>query len=395
MTFTTAADLLAALTAAIDVQVPAALELRRELHQIPEIGGAEDETPLRLQAELPGFALETIAGTGFAARLGDAGPAIALRTELDGLPIVEETGVPWASRNGAMHACGHDVHMSAMVAVLRAAQTLRLPSAVLGVFQPREELNPPGAPDVVAEGVLTRHDVRAIVAAHVQPQVEKGVVSAEFGVVNAAADEFEIVVHGRGGHGAYPQATIDPIPTLASLVLALNELVSRKINPMHPTVVTVGAIRAGTAANVIPSHASLRGTIRTTDDADRAILHSEIATMATYTAASRGATAEVRIVEGEPVLRNDPALVRATRTALAGLVPLATTPFRSCGSDDFAHFCDQVPSLMMFVGTGRGPDGPVLHHARFLPSDETLTVVARSLAAGLVGGLVSQGLIEA
>ncbi|WP_051208262.1 M20 metallopeptidase family protein [Propionicicella superfundia] len=395
MTFQSAAHLLAALSSAIDVHLPAAIALRRELHRIPELGGAEDETPLRLQAELSGLATETIAGTGFAARLGDGGPAIALRTELDGLPITEETGVAWASHNGAMHACGHDIHMSAMVAVLRAAQTLPLPAAVLGVFQPREEVNPPGAPDVVAEGVLTRHDVRAIVAAHVQPQVAKGVVSAEFGVVNAAADEFEVVVHGRGGHGAYPQATIDPIPTLASIVLGLQELVSRKIDPMHPTVVTVGAIRAGSAANVIPSRASLRGTVRTTDEADRATLHAEIRNVATHAAQSRGATAEVRIVEGEPVLRNDPALVRATRTALSELVPLATTPFRSCGSDDFAHFCDRVPSLMMFVGTGREPDGPVLHHARFLPPDETIAVTARALAAGFVGGLVSQGLLPA
>lgn len=394
MTYEPGADLRSGLAAALVDELPAAVQLRHELHQIPELGGAEDETPLRLQAELSGLDIETIAGTGFAARLGAAGPAIAVRTELDGLPITEETSVSWASRNGAMHACGHDVHMAALVAVLRSARTVGVPAALLGVFQPREEINPPGATDVVAEGVLARHDARAIIGAHVQPQVQAGVVSAEFGVVNAAADAFEITVLGKGGHGAYPQATIDPITTLASIILALTELVSRRIDPMHPTVVTVGAIRGGEAANVIPPSASLRGTIRTTNEDDRRILHEEIRAIAAHVSASRGASAEVTIVAGEPVLHNDAGLVRATRQALDGLVPLAPVPFRSCGSDDFAHYCGQVPALMMFVGTGRQPDGPVLHHPQFLPSDDSVGLVARAMIAGIVGGLESQGLLE-
>lgn len=388
----TATDLNEALHAAVDAEVPSAIRLRHKLHQIPELGGYEEQTPAMLRDALDGLQFEPTAGTGFTSRIGPPGPAVALRTELDGLPIVEETGVPWASVNGRMHACGHDIHMAALVAVMRAARRMSLPAGLVGIFQPREEVNPPGAIDVLAEDVFGRHDVRAVVGAHVQPQVEKGTVSAEFGVVNAAADEFEVVVHGRGGHGAYPHATIDPIPTLSSIVLSLHELVSRKINPMHPTVVTVGAIGGGEAPNVIPSHASLRGTIRTTDTGDRDILHSEIHKIARYIAASRGATAEIAIRPGEPVLRNDPSLVRATRAAL-GATPLAPDPFRSCGSDDFAHFCEVVPSLMMFVGTGRSPDGPVLHHAQFLPPDETVGLVARSLTAGYVGGLVSQGLV--
>ncbi len=387
------AKLLAALVSAVDAEVPAAVRLRHELHQIPELGGAEDETPLRLQAELPEYTMERMAGTGFAARFGPSGPTVALRTELDGLPIIEDTPVPWASRNGAMHACGHDVHMAAMVAVLKAARTVGVPAGLLGVFQPREEMHPPGAIDVVSEGIFGRHDVRAIIAAHVQPQVRAGVVSAEYGVVNAAADAFEIMVRGKGGHGAYPHATIDPITTLASIILTLNELVSRRIDPMHPTVVTVGAIRGGEAANVIPPSASLRGTIRTTDEGDRHILHEEIERMAVHTAASRGASADVRIIPGEPVLLNDAGLVAATRRMLDGVVPLARVPFRSCGSDDFAHYGEQAPSLMMFVGTGRQPDGPVLHHPQFLPSDETVGLVARALAGGLVGGLLSTGLL--
>lgn len=395
MTATSAAtDLIRDLLDAVERELPAAVELRRELHQFPELGGSEDLTPARLGEELAGFHVESVAETGLAVRVGDDGPAVALRAEMDGLPIIEETGVRWASDNGAMHACGHDIHMAAMVAVLRAARSLKLPAALLGVFQPREEVVPAGALDVLDADLFGRHDVRAIIGAHVQPQVEKGTVSAELGVVNAAADEFEIVVHGRGGHGAYPHSTIDPIATMTSIVTGLYELVSRKIDPMHPTVVTVGMLRAGEAANVIPSHATLRGTIRTSTDSDREALHGEIRTIATYVSASRGATADVRIVEGEPVLRNDTGLVRATRAALLGVLPPAPVAFRSCGSDDFAHYCGVVPSLMAFVGTGRTADGPLLHHAQFLPPDETIAHVAQTLAAGYVGGLVSQELMN-
>ncbi|MEA5052008.1 MAG: M20/M25/M40 family metallo-hydrolase, partial [Propionicimonas sp.] len=187
-----AAVLLAKLTAGIDEVLPQALLLRRALHQHPDLGGAEQPTADRLRRAMPELAPTRIAGTGFLVRTGpDGGPSVGLRAELDALPVVEQTGVDWAASNGAMHACGHDVHLAAAWALQRAASRLDLPAGLVSIFQPREEIQPSGGEDVVASGVLADHDVRAMIGVHVQPRVPAGVVSTGTGGVNAAADEFD------------------------------------------------------------------------------------------------------------------------------------------------------------------------------------------------------------
>lgn len=391
--------LLADLIAGIDALRPDASELRRELHANPRVSGDEADTAARMRRWLGDEALTApaVAQHGFLHRVGPAGPAVGVRAELDALPILEETGVPWASVNGAMHACGHDVHMAATWALLRAASRVNLPAGLVGVFQPREEAQPCGARDVVRSSVLQDEGVVAMIGAHVQPRLVNGLVSTGVGGVNASADEFEVTIHGSGGHGAYPHVTVDPIAILGSVLSGLNQLTSRVIDPTHATVVTVGHVWAGSAANVIPTTAHLRGIVRATTQDDRERLHADIRRLVQHTASARGGDADVHITIGDPVLDNDRDLVRATdpMVDVSGM-RLALEPFRSCGADDFSHYGDILPILMMFVGTGNPTsDDRVdigLHHSRFLPDEQTIRDVAVALAAAYVGSLRASGL---
>lgn len=395
-----AAHLLHELSERLRDLLPQAQGLRREIHQRPDLSGVEEPTSRRLRAALPGLPTTPAAGTGFLARTGPGGPAVAVRAELDALPMVEATGVPWASTNGAMHACGHDVHIAGAWAVLQAARRLdSLPIGLLGIFQPREETQPSGGAEVAGSGLLEEHQVAAMIGVHVQPRLPQGVTSASGGGVNAAADEFDIIVHGEPGHGAYPHIAVDPIPILASIVLGLQELIGRTIDPTRPALITVGEIKAGSAHNVIPASGSMHGIIRTMHDEDQEHLHAAIRRLAEHTARARGARAEVRITTGDPVLTNDARLARLTEPLLGGYGMLPSyEPFRSLGADDFAHYARIAPSLMIFVGTGHAPSRPGrheigLHHPEFLPDDEAVAQVAAAYAAGYVAGAHLAGAI--
>ncbi len=387
-----ASALLTSLVAQLDLQLPHAQALRRELHRHPDLSGAERPTADRVRHALPTLRATRVADTGFLVRVGPPGPAVAIRAELDALPLRERTGVEWASSTDAMHACGHDVHLAALWALLQAARHVEdLPIGLVGLFQPREEVQPSGAEDVVGSQLLAEHEVRAVVGGHVQPRVPSGVVSTGAGAVNAAADQFDIVIHGQPGHGAYPHVAIDPVPVLAAIVTGLQELVSRTIDPTHPAVVTIGRIEAGTAHNIIPETGSLHGVIRSMHESDRTHLHASIRRLAEHTAAARGARAEVDIVVGDPVLNNDRRLVQFVDPLLTALgLPVAHEPFRSCGADDFSHYSRIAPILMMFVGTGGPSTGARprvgLHHPSFLPSESSVRHLALALAAGYVGG---------
>ena len=374
--------LLDLLLAGIDHALERAAKLRWHIHANPYLGGEEEPTAAVIREQLPWLDLETVAGTGLIGRIGPPGPSVGLRAELDALPIHELTDAPHVSEfEGIMHACGHDVHMAALVALLHAAHSVELPVGLTALFQPREETSPPGAEDVVASGVLDRYGVAAMVGAHVQPRVETGRVSTGAGAVNAAFDAFEIEVRGVRGHGGYPHLALDPIGILASIITGLNELGARAIDPTHPSVISVGQIEGGTAPNVIASSATCRGTIRTTSTADRDILITAITRMAEGMASARGTTARVRIIPGGPALINSARLVHAVDPLLeqAGLT-LVDQSFRSCGSDDFAVYGRDLPILMMFVGAGEHS----LHSCHYLPDDDALRRTARALAAGYV-----------
>lgn len=375
------------LRAAIEAQLAPARRLRRTLHSAPDLSGNEIGTRSALLDHLPEGAVEYVADTGAVVRFGGEGPAVAIRAELDALPIHEASGYEWSSTNGAMHACGHDIHMAAAAALAHCWQQLPIP--IVLILQPREETNPSGARDIMESGVLVKHRVAAVVAAHVQPLLERGTIAASPGAVNASSDEFQVTMSGTGGHAAYPHLGADPVVAISQFVVAAQQLVSRNSDPMEASVVSVGVLSAGSSPNIRPNEASARGTIRTLSTAHRPVLLERLRATAHGTAMAAGCSAQVEIDHGEPALVNDP-----STAAFAGeyLTDLGFTPkadLYSCGADDFAYFSESYPSLMMFVGTGS--ETGRLHDSSFLPPDSVVDDVAKSLLAGVLAAAQSIG----
>jgi amidohydrolase len=377
------ADLLQKLLRSLKHELPDAVKLRERLHAVAEPSHGEHATA-RLVAEALGTqAVVRVLRTGLMAQVGPPGEAVAVRAELDALPIEEATGVPFAATGGSMHACGHDVHMAALVALVRAAGRIEgsLQKPLLALFQPSEEAYPAGADLIVREGALVGK-TSAIAAAHVHPEVPWGTLSVETGPVNASSDNLRITVEGSGGHGAYPHRARDPILALSHVVVALQSLVSRRLDPMHAAVFSVGWLRAGTAENVIPDVAEAGGTLRILDPEDREPLRENALRIVETTARAHDCTASVEVTQGEPATVNDEVLAGTARSLLpaAGFEPAPA--MRSCGSDDFGFYGKTSPTLMMFVGIKDAPDTPnvPLHHPRFLPADEAVGAVARAQA---------------
>jgi amidohydrolase len=377
-------DLIIAWRAGVQDLLPAAVTLRHELHAAPCLGRGETPSAQAVVDWISRGDGEVIAETGRLLRLpGGVGPAIAVRAELDALPVEEDTGVPWASTNGAMHACGHDVHLAGLALVVRAAESLDLPRPLVALLQPREEGVDSGAQDIIDEGGLT--GIEAVIAAHVQPRVEKGVIAVTPGPVNAAMDTFEVVVTGRGGHSGYPHTVDDSVLALSAVVVALQQVGARRIDPTAGVACMVNQIHAGTADNVVASRAVCSGTVRTMRPQDRETAHRAIEEIATSVAAGYGCRAVVSVGRGEPVLANDVELAVGTGELLTELGHAVDPTFRSFGSDDFAAYCQHVRGLMVFVGTGAERGG--LHDASYLPDDLYVATVADALIAGYCAAL--------
>jgi amidohydrolase len=382
---TAAGGLRAALTALLASELPAAVELRHDLHQHAELSGAEARTAAAAAAALGAPDATAVAGTGRLIRIGpQAGPAIAIRAELDGLPITEETGAPWSSATEAMHACGHDVHLAALTAVGRAARQAELPVALLAVLQPREETTPSGAQDIAGAASFAAERPVAMIGVHLQHQFPAGTVAAATGTVNAATDDFEITVTGTGGHGGYPHLAADPVLALCQSVVALQHLVSRRIDPTHAAVISVGALLAGRAANVIPAIATAAGTIRTLSGPDREFLRAAVRDTVADTCRAYGCHGSVTMTPAEPALVNDPQLTAGCQPLLRDAGFSIDTEFRSCGADDFSYYSAVVPTVMLFVGSGTAVS---LHHPQFLPADDAVGQVAAVMLAGYLAAL--------
>ena len=377
----------------LEKHLDSAVELRRSLHAEPRLSGDEDATTEML-VEALGLPADRLPRGGAMVRVGDSkGPAIGIRVELDALPVVEATDVPWRATNGAMHACGHDVHMAAALAVCRALEEAGAPVPLVLVLQPREETLPSGAKDVAESAAFAEHGIAVMLGAHVQPRLRQGHFAATPGPVNAAADQFRIVVNGLPGHAAYPHLTADPVVASADLIGTLQHLVSRQVDPTNPTVLTVGSISGGNSPNVVPASVRMEGILRTFDEHDRTRLHGALDSASKEVARIHGCEAEVEVSRGAPVLVNEPELTTAAAAWLerAGLSPAPA--LRSCGADDFSYYCDLVPSLMVFVGVGAGDaEQPGLHHPRFLPPEETVGDVARAMLGAYLGACA--GLVE-
>jgi len=378
-----------ALSTRIAAELPAAVGLRHELHSDAELSGAEDRTAAAVAGALGAADAAVVAGTGRLIRIGPAtGPAVAIRAELDALPIAEETGAPWSSTTSAMHACGHDVHLAALTAVGRSARQVKLPVALLAVLQPREETSPSGAREIAADAAFRAQQPVAMIGVHLQHQLPAGTVAAAAGTVNAATDDFEIIVTGTGGHAGYPHLAADPVLALCQSVVSLQHLVSRRIDPTHGAVVSVGTLRAGAAANVIPPTATAAGTIRTMADADREFLRAAVAQTVADTCLAYGCEGAVTITPAEPMLVNDPRLTAACQPLLRAAGFAVDAEFRSFGADDFSYYSAVVPTLMLFVGSGTAVS---LHHPRFLPTDDAVGQVAAVMLAGYLAAVAGVG----
>ena len=344
-------------------ELPGAIELRHRLHADPRLSGDECDTAAAV-AQAIGIEFETVAGCGGWARIGPGeGDAVAVRGELDALPGTERTGASFAASEGAVHACGHDVHLAALTALARAAARVNLPAGLVLLLQPREEKYPSGAEDIARAGVLTAQGVRVVVGAHVHHDVPRGHVAAGAGPVNAASDELHITVRGTGGHGAYPHRAADPVAALAQIALGLPEMVRRTVSPMDPAVISVGSLHIGHgAANVLPSEGVLLATLRTMGREDRRLVQEAVRVLVESTARAYGVSGELTVVAGEPVLENDPDVVEASERWLTELGLGIAVPMRSLGSDDFSFYGEQAATLMSFVGVyerpGHGPSPP-------------------------------------
>jgi hippurate hydrolase len=359
-------------------------ELRRWLHQHPELSYQEVETAKRITAELdslgiaykyPGVGHSVI---GFVEGEDPARPAIALRADMDALPGEETTGASYTSINaGVMHACGHCAHMAMLVGAAQLLASTPPPGPVRLVFQPAEERGG-GSRVAIADGALD--NVAAIFGAHVTHEYETGKIMVRDGHVTAQSDAFSIEVRGRGGHGARPHEAVDAIVVSGFLIIALQTLVSRESNPLHPSVVTIGSIHSGSASNVIAEQAELSGTIRTSLPESRERIHSGLQRMVKAAAELHNADIKIEIRSGYPPVVNAPKpthIARLAATEIVGPGCVVASEHPSMGSEDFAFYLEQIPGCFVRFGA-RHPDWePVPLHSPAFDIDE------RALGVGM------------
>jgi amidohydrolase len=351
-------------TSLISAALPAAVDLRHRLHQIPELLFEEYKTAAAIRAELDRIGLEYVAGTADAptatvAWIGDVSkPCVALRADIDALPILEKTGLPYASMHpGRMHACGHDGHAATLMgtAVVLKSIAADLPVCVKLIWQPAEE-GGGGARRLVDAGVLDGRlgpKVSAVFGLHGWPGIKVGTVASKPGALLAATDQFKATFVGRGCHGAYPHFGRDPIVTAAEAVLNLQQFVSRESDPTDSVVVTVGIIRAGTATNVIPDEATIEGTARTITAGTRSAVQQSIQRRFAGIAAANDCQLRFSWHEGYPATVNDPAMTdfvaRIAKSTL-GADRYLPVPRPSMGGEDFAYYLEKVPGCFFLVG---------------------------------------------
>jgi hippurate hydrolase len=379
---------------------PELVALRRELHQIPERGNELPQTQARVLRALEGLPLEITTGrslTSVVAVLRGRGalpdgaerPTVLLRGDMDALPVVEETGLEYASTNGLMHACGHDLHTSGLVGAARllSAHIDDLPGDVIFMFQPGEE-GPGGAELMIAEGLLevTGRRPDAAYGIHVLSSEEAGTFSLRPNTLMAGCAQLEITVRGRGGHGSQPFASIDPIPVAAEIVLALQSYVTRRVSVFDPVVITVGIIRAGSAMNIIPDTAYLEASVRVLSKESAEQLAADLPKVAEGIAAAHGCTAEASFEMLYPATINDPdetAYVVEELTALYGDERVVNRSEPLMGSEDFSLVLEEVPGAYLFLGAHPGPVGdnpPTNHSAKAAFDDDVLADQAAALA---------------
>lgn len=383
---------------------------RRDFHENPELGNMEFRTSKIVADHLRSLGIEVqekVGVTGVVGILkgGKPGPVVALRADMDGLPVTERVDVPFKSKvmteyngqkTGVMHACGHDSHVAILMGVAEILSSMKneLSGTVKFIFQPAEEgvYDPKllkdgksGAELMVLEGVMENPKVDAIFGLHISSVTEVGKIGYRSGPTMAAVDQLGIKLKGKQTHGANPWSGIDPIVTASQIVMGLQTIVSRNVNiTENPAIVTVGAIHGGIRQNIIPESLEMIGTIRTFSPDQRQLVHRRISEITTNIAASAGATAEVKIETGYPVTYNDPALTEKMIGTLEGIAGKENVNVQALqtGAEDFSFFQQKVPGLFFFLGgKPKGQTSPAPHHTPDFYIDESgFTLGIKSLA---------------
>lgn len=376
---------------------PKVIEWRRDFHQYPELSNREFKTAEKIAAHLKSLGLEVrtgIAHTGVLGILrgGKPGPVVALRADIDGLPVVERVDVPFASKEkteflgkqvGIMHACGHDSHIAILMGVAECLTGMKkdLKGTVMFIFQPAEEGAPPGeeggAELMLKEGLFKNPTPEVVFGLHISSDIEVGTINYKPGGTMAAADMLEITVKGKQSHGSRPWSGVDPILTSAQIIMGLQTIVSRQMDLTNEAcVITIGKIDAGVRNNIIPEEAYMLGTIRTLDTAMQRDIHERIRKTATLIAESQGATAEVNIEIGYPVTFNNIELTRKMLPSLFAAAGEENVIVRrpSTGAEDFSFYANEVPGLFFFLGgmpKGMHPLDAAPHHTPDFFIDES------------------------
>ncbi len=375
------------LTRFINGLLPELIRIRHYIHQNPEFAYEEVGTAALVERELRGLGIEItrIGKTGVVGLLRGGrrgGKVVALRADMDALRIREETGLPYASTNGCMHACGHDGHTTVLLGAAKVLAAMRdeLRGSVKFIFQPAEE-SASGGKVMCDGGALQAPRPDAIFALHGFPEVPLGSVAVSPGIAMAACDSVFITVRGRGGHGARPDTTVDPIIAAARVIEALQSIVSREIAPSEPAVISICSIKGGATVNVIPDVVEMSGTIRCTGEQTRQKLFAAIRRVAGKTAAAHGAKATVRFAEGYPATINDEAMTRVLQASAAAVLgennvlpmgPLAMV------AEDFSFYLQRVPGCYFRLGLReKGKPQMALHNSKFNFPDKAIGVGVR------------------
>ena len=370
------------------------IEIRRHLHRFPEPSFEEHETSAYIRRILDDWEIEykfPIVETGILARIRGSNPGkrIALRSDMDALPITEQSGLEFQSQNqGIMHACGHDVHMTSLLGAIRVLDQLKeqIDGEVLFLFQPGEEKVPGGAKLMLEEGVFEGQEPDMIIAQHVLPDMDAGHVGFKPGIYMASNDEIYITVKGKGGHGALPQHINDPVLMASHILISLQQEINRKSPSDVPTVLSFGKVIANGATNVIPDHVSLEGTLRTMNETWRKEAHRLIDRIATGIASSMGGSCDVEIRHGYPVLHNDEQITEASKNKaveLLGKDQVEDMDIRMT-AEDFAWFAQTIPGMMFRLGIREpGSDQVFPLHTPGFRVDESALKIGISLLSFL------------
>ncbi|WP_342535978.1 M20 family metallopeptidase [Sporosarcina sp. FSL K6-3508] len=370
------------------------IELRREFHMYPELSFQEVNTAKKIadyQRKL-GLEVQTdVGGNGVVATLRGKHPGktIAIRADFDALPIWEENDVPYKSKNpGVMHACGHDAHTAIALGLSKALVEMKeqLTGNVVFIHQHAEEEDPGGAKSMIESGALSGVDV--IFATHMENYIPVDHLLYNENYILGACDDFTIDILGFGGHGAFPQDTVDVIAVGAQLISNLHQITSRKVDPLQSAVLSIGAFHAGEAANVIPEKAQLKGTVRTFDEGVRQEMHKWVQTITSHTCQAFGATYEMDYMFGYPATKNDPTITKLMVNAAEEVLPAENIQEvkPNMGAEDFSYFLQQVPGTYFFIGSANEEKGLIYpyHHPKFDIDEKALLNGAKVLASSMV-----------